>query len=67
MRFENKVCIVTGAASGIGQATAIAFAKEGAKVVLTDLSDMTETISEIELITHHSSLLNAILRKEKML
>lgn len=32
--FEGRVVIVTGASSGIGSATAVAFAKEGAKVVL---------------------------------
>ena len=37
MRLENKVAIVTGAASGMGAATARLFAREGAKVVLTDL------------------------------
>jgi NAD(P)-dependent dehydrogenase (short-subunit alcohol dehydrogenase family) len=39
MRLENKVAIVTGAASGMGAATARLFAREGAKVVLTDLLD----------------------------
>jgi NAD(P)-dependent dehydrogenase (short-subunit alcohol dehydrogenase family) len=48
LRFHNKVALVTGAASGIGRATAISFAKEGAKVVLADIGDLTETISEIE-------------------
>lgn len=38
-RFENKVCLVTGAASGIGKATALAFAKEGATLVLADMAE----------------------------
>lgn len=38
-RFENKVALVTGAASGIGAATARLLAREGAAVVLADISD----------------------------
>ena len=37
MRFSDKVVIVTGAAGGIGLATARRFGSEGAKVVLADL------------------------------
>jgi NAD(P)-dependent dehydrogenase (short-subunit alcohol dehydrogenase family) len=37
MRLEDKVAIVTGAASGMGAATARLFAREGAKVMLTDV------------------------------
>jgi NAD(P)-dependent dehydrogenase (short-subunit alcohol dehydrogenase family) len=48
--FENKVVIVTGAASGIGKATAIAFAKEGAKVVVSDYQNDLgqQTVEEIK-------------------
>ena len=37
-RLEDKTAIITGAASGIGRATALMFAREGAKLVLTDLN-----------------------------
>ena len=37
-RLENRVAIVTGGASGIGKATAVAFAQEGAKVVVSDMN-----------------------------
>jgi cyclopentanol dehydrogenase len=39
MKVKNKVVILTGAATGIGRATAILFAKEGAKQVLSDVND----------------------------
>ena len=38
MRLENKVAIVTGAASGIGKDIAMLFAREGARVVIADLN-----------------------------
>lgn len=38
MKLENKVAIVTGAASGIGRAIAMLYAKEGAKVVVSDMN-----------------------------
>jgi NAD(P)-dependent dehydrogenase (short-subunit alcohol dehydrogenase family) len=50
MRLNNKVAIITGGASGIGRASAIMFAKEGAKVVVSDINDVggEETVNNIK-------------------
>ncbi|MEU6946924.1 SDR family NAD(P)-dependent oxidoreductase [Streptomyces sp. NPDC046316] len=37
-RLAGRVCVITGAASGIGRATALRFAREGARVVATDVN-----------------------------
>jgi NAD(P)-dependent dehydrogenase (short-subunit alcohol dehydrogenase family) len=37
-RFTDKVAFVTGATTGIGRATALAFAREGASVVVADIA-----------------------------
>lgn len=48
-RFQDEVMVITGAATGIGRATALRAAKEGAKVVLVDVKKQEgeETLKEI--------------------
>lgn len=50
MKIKDKVAVVTGAASGMGKAIAILFAKEGAKVVVSDLNldGANVTVEEIK-------------------
>jgi len=49
MRLENKTCIVTGAGSGIGRASSLLFANEGALVVCADI-DLASANQTAELI-----------------
>ena len=46
MKLKDKVSIITGAASGIGKATALVFAREGAKVMCADVNaDGAESVA----------------------
>jgi 3-oxoacyl-[acyl-carrier protein] reductase len=49
MRLRDKISIITGAGRGIGHATALKFAREGAKVVVGDINQewVDETVQEI--------------------
>jgi len=49
MKLEGKVALITGAATGIGRAAAILFAREGARVVVADINvkDAEETVRTI--------------------
>lgn len=49
MRFADKVCLVTGAGSGIGRAAAMQFAAEGGRVLVIDINETAakETVDQI--------------------
>jgi 3-hydroxybutyrate dehydrogenase len=49
MRMQDKVAIVTGAASGIGKEIAATFAREGAKVVIADLNKAAADAAALEM------------------
>jgi 3-oxoacyl-[acyl-carrier protein] reductase len=46
MRLKNKIALITGGANGIGLATTERFAKEGAKIILWDVSDRGNDVAE---------------------
>jgi NAD(P)-dependent dehydrogenase (short-subunit alcohol dehydrogenase family) len=60
MIFSGKIAMVTGAAQGIGKAIAIAFAREGANLVLADTNykKVQETAAEVERIGRKSLCLS---------
>jgi NAD(P)-dependent dehydrogenase (short-subunit alcohol dehydrogenase family) len=56
MKFENRNVVITGAASGIGRACALEFAKEGANVAVADIDTegADETVGQIKKLNRHA-------------
>lgn len=50
MKLENKIAIITGSSRGIGKATAILFAEEGARVVVNGEQQSSEAQEVVETI-----------------
>jgi NAD(P)-dependent dehydrogenase (short-subunit alcohol dehydrogenase family) len=48
MRLKDRVAIVTGAARGIGQAYCLALAREGVRIVATDILSCVETVAQVQ-------------------
>ena len=51
MKLQDKVCIVTGAASGIGKEIAFTYAREGGKVVIADMNKAAAQAAADEIVT----------------
>lgn len=59
-RFDNKVCVVTGAAQGIGRGVALRLANEGGKIVMADFSPLVEDVlAEITTNGGHATTVQA--------
>ncbi|XP_030046621.1 dehydrogenase/reductase SDR family member 6 [Microcaecilia unicolor] len=63
-RLDGKVIVMTAAAQGIGRATAIAFAKEGAKVIATDLNEAK--VKELEVYSGIETRKLDVTKKEQI-
>jgi NAD(P)-dependent dehydrogenase (short-subunit alcohol dehydrogenase family) len=50
MRLQDKVCVITGAGSGMGQTAALMFGKEGAKVAVFEISEQAgrQTVEQVQ-------------------
>jgi len=67
MRLRDKVCIITGGASGMGKVASRLFAKEGAKVVASDIQEYAgrETVAAIKAEGGEATFVRADVSQEK--
>ena len=67
MKLENRIAVITGAGRGIGRSTAIAFAKEGADIVLAARteSEINSVASEIEELGRRTLPIRTDVQKKK--
>lgn len=67
MRFSNKVCLITGAASGIGKATAERMAREGGSVLIIDRDENAgrEVAAQIKHASGNADFIKADIENEK--
>ncbi|MBX2815326.1 MAG: glucose 1-dehydrogenase [Saprospiraceae bacterium] len=67
MRLEGKVALITGGASGIGKASSLLFAKEGASVVVVDITDDggADVVQEIKEQGGHAAFFRADVASEE--
>lgn len=66
--LENKIALITGSDSGIGQSTAIEFAREGANIIVHYLEDKAgaeKTKKEIEVLGRKAIIIHADVKDEK--
>ena len=61
MKLENKVSLITGAGRGLGQAIALAFAREGSDTVINDINlpQAEKTAGEVEALERRSLAIKA--------
>ena len=55
-RLQGKVAIVTGGAQGVGRGIALAFASEGASVVIADINEVTGERTAAEVVSARGSI-----------
>ena len=66
MKLEGKVAIITGSGAGIGRATALLFAREGAKVCCNSVSNSAQDVAnEIKTLGGEAIFIQADVSKEQ--